>query len=97
MYHDLDGSIKQVMSNKGNLTLQMINEEYLRLQYFTGEADWHTEDRDEFFIVMEGEVFFSVEDQDYSLKKGDLLVVESGKRHRASSPGCVLFSVEPHS
>jgi mannose-6-phosphate isomerase-like protein (cupin superfamily) len=97
MYHDLDASIKQVITNEGNITLQMINEEYLRLQYFTGEADWHTEDRDEFFIVMEGEVFFSVEDQDYSLKKGDLLVVESGKRHRANSLGCVLFSVEPHS
>ena len=97
MYYDLDEKIKQVSNTKEDLTLQMINGEYLKLQYFAKEVDWHYEGRDEFFIVLEGTVQFSVENTDYRLKKGDLLVIESGKRHCASSPGCVLLSIEPHS
>ena len=30
------------------------------------------------------------------VKKGDLIVIEAGKRHRASSSGSVLLSIEPH-
>jgi len=96
MYYALDEKVKQVMAKKEDLTLQMVNEDYLKLQYFAKEVDWHYEDRDEFFIVLAGTADFSIEDTDYSLKKGDLLVIEAGKRHRASSPGSVLLSIEPH-
>ena len=96
MYYALDEKIKQVTDKKEDLTLQMINGEYLKLQYFAKEVDWHSEDRDEFFIVLAGTANFSIGDTDYRLGKGDLLVIESGKRHRANSRGCVLLSIEPH-
>ena len=95
-YYALDKLAKQVINTKEDLILQMVNEEYLKLQYLAKEVDWHTEDRDEFFIVLEGTAEFSVEDKNYTLNKGDLLVIEAGRRHRASSLGSVLLSLEPH-
>ncbi|MFC2024254.1 cupin domain-containing protein [Chloroflexota bacterium] len=47
-------------------------------------------------MCLGGTVKFSIEDKDYNLKNGDLLVIEAGKRHRASSSGSVLLSLEPH-
>ncbi len=95
-YYALDELAKQVINQKEDLTLQMVNGDYLKLQYFAKEVDWHTEDRDEFFVVIDGTVEFSVEDKNYILNKGDLLVIEARKRHRASSLGSVLLSIEPH-
>lgn len=92
----LDELAKSVTQAKEDRTLQMVNGDYLKLQYFAREVGWHTEDRDEFFLVLDGTVEFSIEDRNYTMKKGDLLVIESGKRHRASSHGSVLLSVEPH-
>ena len=95
-YYALDELAKQVINRKEDLALQMVNRDYLKLQYFAKEVDWHTEDRDEFFVVLDGTAEFSVEDRNYMLNRGDLLVIEAGKRHRASSPGSVLLSIEPH-
>jgi mannose-6-phosphate isomerase-like protein (cupin superfamily) len=96
MYFALDDKIKQVIENKQDLMLQTVNGEYLKLQYFAKDVDWHVENRDEFFVVLEGVVEFFVGDAKYQMKKGDLLVIEAGKRHRASSAGSVLLSLEPH-
>ncbi len=95
-YYALDELAKRVAQAKEDRTLQLVNGDYLRLQYFAREVDWHTEDRDEFFLVIDGTVEFSIEDKNYTMNKGDLLVIEAGKRHRASSHGSVLLSVEPH-
>jgi len=95
-YYVLDELATMVTKTKEDLALQMVNGDYLKLQYFAKEVDWHTEDRDEFFVVLEGTIEFSVEDKNYVMKKGDLLVVEAGKRHRAISSGSVLLSIEPH-
>ena len=97
MYFGLDEKIKQVIAKKQDLMLQTVNGEYLKLQYFAKDVDWHVENRDEFFVVLDGTVEFWVEDAGYKMQKGDLLVIEAGKRHRASSTGSVLLSVEPHS
>lgn len=95
-YYALGELAKRVTQTKEDRTLQMVNGDYLRLQYFAKEVGWHTEDRDEFFLILDGTVEFSIEDRNYTVKKGDLLVIEAGKRHRASSRGSVLLSVEPH-
>jgi len=95
-YYALDELAKQVINQKEDLTLQTVNGDYLKLQYFAKEVDWHIEDRDEFFVVLDGTAEFSVEDRNYILNKGDLLVIEEGKRHRAGSLGSVLLSIEPH-
>ena len=95
-YYVLDEMAKIVAQAKEHLSLQTINGDHLKIQYFDHEVDWHVEDRDEFFICLDGTVEFSVEDNTYVMKKGDLIVIEAGKRHRANSHGSVLLSVEPH-
>ena len=95
-YYDLDKIGKQAFKDRKDIFLQTFGEEQMKVHYFSGEADWHIEERDEFFLVLDGDVDFSVEEANYRLKKGDLLVIEAGKRHRAHSPGVVMLSVEPH-
>ena len=95
-YYSLDELVRSVVQAKEDRTLQVVNGDYLRLQYFAKDVDWHSEDRDEFFIVLDGVVEFSVEEKNYTMAKGDMLVIEAGKRRRASSSGSVLLSIEPH-
>ena len=59
----------------------MVNGDYLGLQYFAKEVDWHTENRDEFFLVLDGTVEFSIENRNCIVKKGDLLAIGAGKKH----------------
>ena len=95
-YYNLSELVERVTQAKEDLSLQTINGDTLRIEYFDHEVDWHVEDRDEFFICLEGIAEFSVEADNYAIKKGDLLVIEAGKRHRAISSGSVLLSMEPH-
>ena len=95
-YYVLDELVKKVAQGKSDLSLQGVNGDYLKIQYFDHEVGWHSEGRDEFFICLDGTADFSIEDKDYSLKKGDMIVVEAGKRHRANSTGSILLSIEPH-
>jgi mannose-6-phosphate isomerase-like protein (cupin superfamily) len=84
------------MKDRKSLPLETFNEDNLKVLFFAGEADWHIEERDELFIIFDGNIEFCVEDKSYTLKKHDLLVIKSGTRHRASSSGVVMLSVEPH-
>jgi len=95
-YYVLGEFTERLIETKKDSPLQMVNEDYLKVFYFDRDVEWHVEDRDEFFVCLWGTVTFYVEDKDYNLKKGDLLVIEAGKRHRASSSGSVLLSLEPH-
>jgi len=95
-FYVLDGLVKRVKKTKEDLSLQTVNGDYLKIQYFDHEVDWHDEDRDEFFICLDGTAEFSIENNNYSMKKGDMIVIEAGKRHRADSFGSVLLSIEPH-
>jgi quercetin dioxygenase-like cupin family protein len=95
-YYALGELTERVMEIKKDLPLQMVNGDHLKVFYFDRDAEWHIEDRDEFFVCLWGTVRFSIEGKDYNLKIGDLLVIEAGKRHQASSSGSVLLSLEPH-
>jgi len=95
-YYQLDELVKKVAQERSDLSLQSINGDYLKIQYFDHDVDWHNEDRDEFFICLDGTANFVVEDRNYTLKKGDIIIIEAGKRHRASSAGSILLSIEPH-
>jgi len=95
-YYILDELVKKVAQEKSDLSLQSVNGGYLKIQYFNHEVDWHSEDRDEFFICLDGIASFAVEDRNYNLKKGEIIIIEAGKRHRASSAGSILLSIEPH-
>ena len=95
-YYVLAELTERVIGAKKDLPLQKVNGDHLKVFYFDHDAEWHIEDRDEFFVCLWGTVKFSIEGKDYNLKNGDLLVIEAGKRHRASSSGSVLLSLEPH-
>ncbi len=96
MYYILDELVERVAGEKSDLVIQSVNSDYLKIQYFNHEVDWHIEDRDEFFICLDGIAKFSIEDSNYTIKKGDMIVIEAGKKHKASSKGAVLLSIEPH-
>jgi len=95
-YYTIDELVKRVVRDKSDLSLQSVNGDYLKIQYFDHEVDWHSEDRDELFICLDGIANFAIEDSNYSLKKGDIIIIEAGKRHRAGSAGSILLSIEPH-
>ena len=95
-YFKLDELVEKVAQEKSDLTIQSINDDYLKVQYFNHEVSWHSEGRDEFFICLDGTADFVIEDRSYTLKKGDMIIVESGKKHRANSTGSILLSIEPH-
>jgi len=64
MPHYALGELAKIMTQtKEDRTLQMVNGDYLGLQYFAKEIDWHTENRDEFFLVLDGAVEFSIENR----------------------------------
>lgn len=62
-----------------------------------GEFPFHSHpDTDDFFLVLEGEVFLDVEDETFVLKAGELFVVPAGVAHRprAEAEAKVLL-IEP--
>lgn len=64
---------------------------------FVGEFPFHEHpDTDDFFLVLEGEVFLDVEDQTLRLGPGELFIVPAGMRHRprAETEAKVLL-IEP--
>ena len=95
-YFKIDELVKQVKKDKSDLALQALNNDFLKIQYFDHAVDWHTDSRDEFFICLDGVANFELKDQNYILHKGDMIIIESGKVHRADSVGSILLSVEPH-
>ncbi len=70
MFYSLDEKVRQVIARREDLTFQSVNGDYLKLQYFAQTVGWHSEDRDEFFIVLEGTIDFSVEENEYHMKRG---------------------------
>jgi len=95
-YYNLDELVKRAVQERSDLSLQSVNADYLKIQYFNHEVDWHSEDRDEFFICLDGIANFVIEDRDYTVKRGDIIIIEAGKRHQATSAGSILLSIEPH-
>ncbi|HTU82854.1 MAG TPA: cupin domain-containing protein [Candidatus Acidoferrales bacterium] len=71
-----------------NQTLTTVNESVVRLGIFEGEFPWHKHvDQDEFFLVLEGEIFLDVEGRE-TVKLGphEGLTVPKGTVHRPRSP-----------
>ena len=95
-FYKMKELIQSVKNDQSDLALQSLNNDFLKIQYFDHPVDWHTDDRDEFFICLDGLVNFELKDQKHVLQKGDMIVIEAGIVHRADSNGSVLLSVEPH-
>jgi mannose-6-phosphate isomerase-like protein (cupin superfamily) len=82
-----------------NQTLTKVNESVIRLGIVEGEYHWHKhDDDDEFFFVLEGQLFVDLEDQVIELKPNQGVTVSKGVMHRTRAPKkTVMLMVETSS
>lgn len=71
-----------------NQTLTTVNDAVVRLGVFEGDFPWHKHvDQDEFFLVLDGEIFLDVEGLDaVVLGRNQGFTVPKGTMHRPRSP-----------
>ncbi|MGB8965099.1 MAG: cupin domain-containing protein [Candidatus Cybelea sp.] len=71
-----------------NQTLTTVNNAVVRLGVFEGDFPWHKHaDQDEFFLVLEGEMFLDVEGEStVVLRQHQGYTVPKGTVHRPRSP-----------
>ncbi|HEV7219851.1 MAG: cupin domain-containing protein [Terriglobales bacterium] len=79
-----------------NQTLCKVNDSVVRLGVIQGEYHWHQhENDDEFFYVVEGELFIDLEDRIVALSPRQGFVVSKGIMHRTRAPErTVILMVE---
>jgi mannose-6-phosphate isomerase-like protein (cupin superfamily) len=80
-----------------NETLTTVNDAVVRLGIFEGEFHWHKhDDQDEFFLVLEGEIYLDVEGAEpVKLVRNQGFTVPKGTVHRPRSPQkAVVLMVE---
>ncbi len=65
------------------INLATVDDFAIRLVKFQGEFErWHAhENEDESFIVLEGEILFQTETDDFLLKAGEGIVIPKGLQH----------------
>ena len=64
-------------------TLTQVNESVVRLGIVEGEYHWHKHDNDdEFFFVLEGQLFIDLEDQTIALNPNQGVTISKGVMHR---------------
>lgn len=71
-----------------NQTLTTVNDAVVRVGIFEGEFPWHKHaDQDEFFLVLDGEIFLDVEgEEQVRLRRHQGYTVPKGVVHRPRSP-----------
>ena len=70
-----------------NQTLCQVNGSVVRMGVIEGEYHWHKHDADdEFFYVVEGELFIDLEDRTIALPPQQGFVVPRGVVHRTRAP-----------
>lgn len=71
-----------------NQTLTTVNDAVVRLGIFEGEFPWHKhDDQDEFFLVLDGELYMDAEGQEpVLLRRNQGFTVPKGTLHRPRSP-----------
>jgi|SRR5579871_160136 len=79
-----------------NQTLCQVNNSVVRLGVVQGEYHWHKHDADdEFFYVVEGELFIDLEGRTVSLAPRQGMVIPKGVLHRTRAPQrTVMLMVE---
>ncbi|WKZ58563.1 MAG: cupin domain-containing protein [Cyclobacteriaceae bacterium] len=75
-----------------------VNDQYIKVVKIKGqEVPWHNhENEDELFYIIDGQLLMEMENQqEFMMKKGDLLVVKKGTYHRVSSTAeCLVMLIE---
>jgi mannose-6-phosphate isomerase-like protein (cupin superfamily) len=93
---DIPQLVRECTDKWFNQTLTRVNDSVVRLGIVEGEYHWHKHDEDdEFFFVVEGQLFVDLEDQTIELNPGQGVTVSKGVMHRTRAPKkTVMLMVE---
>ena len=93
---DIPSLVQECKEKWFNQTLTRVNDSVIRLGIVEGEFHWHKHDHDdEFFLVLEGQLFIDIEDKTIELNPGQGVTITKGIMHRPRAPQkTVLVMVE---
>ncbi len=96
---DIPAIVREVKDKWYNETLTKINDSAIRVGIVQGEYHWHKHDKDdEFFFVLEGQLFVDLKDRSIELGPGQGVSVSKGVVHRTRAPRkTVMLMVETSS
>lgn len=96
---DLEEAIQEIAGRPYNpIEVARVNDHVVNIALFDGEYHWHHHERDELFIVYQGEIEIQYKDSpNVRLRQGQVHVVPRNKEHcpRSIMPSYVLM-VEPY-
>ncbi|MEX3743977.1 MULTISPECIES: cupin domain-containing protein [Lysinibacillus] len=74
------------ISEYTNFIVSEVNDHVVRIAVINGEYHWHEHDTDELFMVLEGELFIDLENNEtISLLPGEIFKVPAFTQHRTRS------------
>ena len=80
---DISPIIKSCKNKWFNQTLTKVNDSVIRLGILEGEYHWHKHsDEDEFFFVIEGQLFIDLAEETIELLKGQGITITKNILHR---------------
>jgi mannose-6-phosphate isomerase-like protein (cupin superfamily) len=84
---DVPEMVKECTDKWFNQTLTQVNDSVVRLGIVQGEYHWHKHDHDdEFFFVLEGQLFIDLEDRTIELNPNQGVTISKGVMHRPRTP-----------
>jgi len=95
---DLPKMIDECKDKWFNQTLTKVNDSVVRVGIVEGEYHWHKHDNDdEFFFVLDGQLFVDYEDQTVVLNPNQGITISKGIMHRTRAPKkTVMLMVETY-
>ncbi|HEY8734062.1 MAG TPA: cupin domain-containing protein [Puia sp.] len=96
---DVTQMVKECTDKWFNQTLTQVNDSVVRLGIVEGEYHWHRHGNDdEFFFVLDGQLFIDLEDQTIELNPNEGYTITRGIVHRTrASVKTVMLMVETNS
>ena len=93
---DIPQIVNETKEKWFNQTLTEVNGSVVRVGIVEGEYHWHKhENDDEFFFVIEGKLFFDLEDKSFELNPGQGVTISKNVIHRTRAPKkTVMLMVE---
>ena len=93
---DIPKEVAECKDKWFNQTLTKVNDSVVRLGIVEGEYHWHKHDNDdEFFFVLEGQLFIDLEDHTIELNPQQGVTITKGIMHRPRAPQkTVMLMVE---
>jgi mannose-6-phosphate isomerase-like protein (cupin superfamily) len=93
---DIPAMVKECRDKWFNQTLTKVNDSVVRVGIVEGEYHWHKHaNDDEFFFVLEGQLFVDLEDKTIELNPMQGVSITKGLMHRTRAPKkTVMLMVE---